>query len=138
MTGRTTMGPAHLHTRPVPMPRAPGLHSPDRKAAHLAAIEYGTNFGTSKRRGRGAELNRSAADYARIQRAATVQRAASDMPISNSTSTGTYAGAELHTYARPGAADALALPSRMNNRLHYRDGRVTDMQGNPITGVERT
>ena len=51
----------------------------------------------------------------------------------NSTSTGTYAGAELTSYARPGAADAMALPSRMNDRLHYRDGRVTDMQGNPIT-----
>lgn len=25
---------------------------------------------------------------------------------------------------RPGADEALAVPSRMNNRLHYRDGRV--------------
>lgn len=29
--------------------------------------------------------------------------------------------------ARPGAEDALAIPSRINNRLHYRDGRVVDM-----------
>ncbi len=113
---RTTLLPGHLHTRPVPVPRAAGLHSPERQ-----------------RRARGAELERSAADYARIQRAARVRRQHSDMPICNSTSTGTYAGAELSSYARPGAADALALPSRMNDRLHYRDGRVTDMQGNPIT-----
>lgn len=29
--------------------------------------------------------------------------------------------------ARPGAEDALAIPSRIGNRLHYRDGRVVDM-----------
>ena len=91
---RTTMLPGHLHTRPVPVPRAAGLHSPERQ-----------------RRARGAELERSAADYARIQRAARVRRQHSDMPICNSTSTGTYAGAELSSYARPGAADALALPA---------------------------
>jgi hypothetical protein len=33
---------------------------------------------------------------------------------------------------RPGAQDALAHPSRIGDRLHYRDGRVTDLQGNPI------
>lgn len=36
-----------------------------------------------------------------------------------------YNGAELAPYAgRPGANDALALPSRMGQRLHFRDGRV--------------
>lgn len=36
-----------------------------------------------------------------------------------------YQGTELEPYAgRPGAMDACALPSRMGNRLHYRDGRV--------------
>lgn len=34
-------------------------------------------------------------------------------------------GKELQPFAgRPGANDALALPSRIANRLHYRDGRV--------------
>ena len=33
---------------------------------------------------------------------------------------------------RPGAEDALAYPSRIGSRLHYRDGRVTDLGGNPI------
>lgn len=38
----------------------------------------------------------------------------------------TYDGAELRPYqGRPGANDALALPSRIANRLHYRDGKVT-------------
>lgn len=36
-----------------------------------------------------------------------------------------YNGAELQPYqGRPRANDALALPSRMGSRLHYRDGRV--------------
>jgi hypothetical protein len=29
--------------------------------------------------------------------------------------------------ARHGAVDALQVPSRMGNRLHYRDGRVVDL-----------
>ena len=33
---------------------------------------------------------------------------------------------------RPGAQDALAHPSRIGDRLHYRDGRVTDLKGTPI------
>lgn len=36
---------------------------------------------------------------------------------------GTYDAAELAT-VRPGADDFLALPSRVGDRLHYRDGRV--------------
>ncbi|MDD0817181.1 hypothetical protein PSQ39_21280 [Curvibacter sp. HBC28] len=36
-----------------------------------------------------------------------------------------YQGQELRPYqGRPGAMDAFALPSRMGQRLHYRDGRV--------------
>lgn len=36
-----------------------------------------------------------------------------------------YDGAELRLFAgRPGATDALDLPSRIGKRLHYRDGRV--------------
>jgi hypothetical protein len=38
---------------------------------------------------------------------------------------GTYDGAELRkSVERPGADDHLQYPSRMNDRLHYRDGRV--------------
>ena len=33
---------------------------------------------------------------------------------------------------RPGAEACLAIPSRMGDRLHYRDGRVTDLQGNAL------
>lgn len=34
---------------------------------------------------------------------------------------------------RPGSQAALLCPSRIGDRLHHRDGRVTDMQGQPIT-----
>ena len=33
---------------------------------------------------------------------------------------------------RPGATDALACPSRIGSRLHYRDGRTTNLQGDPL------
>lgn len=56
-----------------------------------------------------------------------------NMRISNASSRDVYDGAELRPFeGRPGAADALTIPSRVNNRLHYRDGRVTDMQGSPV------
>ncbi len=44
-----------------------------------------------------------------------------------------YRCPELRPFdGRPGAMQAFDLPSRMNNRLHYRDGRVTDLQGKPL------
>ena len=57
----------------------------------------------------------SAADRRRAKVRARVTNASSSQP---------YDGAELRAHVRPGALDALALPSRMGNRLHYRDGRV--------------
>lgn len=57
--------------------------------------------------------------------AADRQRAAgAARRVTNAASTQTYTGAELRAHVRPGALDALALPSRMGRRLHYRDGRV--------------
>jgi hypothetical protein len=35
--------------------------------------------------------------------------------------------AELYTYVRRGSEDALRLPSRIGNKLHYRDGRVEEI-----------
>lgn len=47
---------------------------------------------------------------------------------------GDYNGAELRPHiGRPDAAHALVLPSRVGQRLTYRDGRVTDLAGNVIT-----
>ena len=47
----------------------------------------------------------------------------------NSASRGDYDGAELRPYqGRPGANDALAIPSRFGDELHYRDGRVERLQ----------
>lgn len=33
---------------------------------------------------------------------------------------------------RPGATDFLACPSRVGNRLHHRDGLVTNLHGDPL------
>ena len=37
-----------------------------------------------------------------------------------------YTRPELRTHTRPGSMAAFDLPSRMGDRLHYRDGRVVD------------
>ena len=36
---------------------------------------------------------------------------------------------------RPGSEDFLTCPSRIGQRLHHRDVRVTDLQGNPFAGL---
>lgn len=41
-----------------------------------------------------------------------------------------YHAIEYRPSVRPGANDALALPSRHGDRLHWRDGRITDLDGN--------
>lgn len=52
--------------------------------------------------------------------------------ICNSSSRTEYAGAELTTApARPRASNALAIPSRVGNRLHPRSGLVTDHCSQP-------
>lgn len=44
------------------------------------------------------------------------------------------AGAPVPTASlRPRSLDAYALPSRVGNRLHWPDGRVTGLDHNPIT-----
>lgn len=58
---------------------------------------------------------------------------ATDRRIGNATSQGTYNGAEVCMPAlRTGADDALQVPSRINDRLYFRDGRVTDLHGQPL------
>ena len=39
---------------------------------------------------------------------------------------------------RPGSGDFLACPSRIGQRLHHRDGRVTDLDGYPIYSIGAT
>ena len=39
-----------------------------------------------------------------------------------------------HPVDRPHAHDAQRYPTRIGNRLHYRDGTVTDMDGNTVIG----
>lgn len=38
---------------------------------------------------------------------------------------------------RPGGEDALKCPSRTGERLHHRDGRITDINGNPLKKGEK-
>lgn len=113
LTGKTGIHPAHAHVHPRPMPRAPGLHAPAVPTRTLLqSVDPESGFGAVKKK-HGAKARPA------------------DLPVATSTAQGQYLGAELRALTRPGADDALALPSRMGNRLHYRDGQVTDMQGNP-------
>lgn len=45
--------------------------------------------------------------------------------VTNATSTKDYK--PFWQPVRPGADDALKVPTRMGNRLHYRDGRVKEL-----------
>ena len=48
-------------------------------------------------------------------------------PVNTDILKGHYNGKELRPYeGRPGANDALAIPSRMGNELRYRDGKVVE------------
>lgn len=67
------------------------------------------------------------------KRHANVVREPRLLPICNASSRQPYTGADLRANTRPGAMGAQRLPSRMGDRLHWRDGRVTDMQGHPLT-----
>jgi hypothetical protein len=51
--------------------------------------------------------------------------------MTGSSSRNGFAGTadKLPTAMRAGAEDALALPSRMGDRLHYRDGTVKHLSG---------
>ena len=39
---------------------------------------------------------------------------------------------------RPNSEDALRYPSRYGDRLHHRDGKVTDLAGQPIKRTKAT
>lgn len=57
-------------------------------------------------------------------------------PIGDTTKPGKYDGKELAAApARPCATDTREFPTRISNRLHYRDGRITDLAGNPINNT---
>jgi len=72
------------------------------------------NFGQARRRA------------PKRHRAAAKPRA---RPINNMTTGGVYDGADLRPFdGRPGALDALEMPSRMGKRLIYRDGRTEGVQ----------
>lgn len=69
----------------------------------------------------------------RIWRDRSRPTTATSRAICNANVRETYTGAEVCMPAmRSGADDALQVPSRINDRLYFRDGRVTDLQGQPV------
>jgi len=78
-------------------------------------------------------MTTTATEFIRRARQARANYEVVPTRISNSSAKGHYKGEEVCMPAlREGADDALAVPSRVNDRLHYRDGRVTDLQGQPV------
>ena len=107
----------HPHDRPPPH-----LHRP--RADHVAGVGKKARADRLATPPSPAEI---AAETLRRARQLGAQRTLrqTQQRISTASARGTYSGAELRPFAgRPGAMDAFALPSRMGNRLHYRDGRV--------------
>lgn len=51
---------------------------------------------------------------------------------------GTYNGAELSRAPARAARDTREIPTRIGARLHYRDGRVTDLDGHPVSDSAKT
>ena len=89
------------HARPLPA-KAGVLTSVDQRA-HYARLPLDKHAGT----------------------APTRAKPPKDTPVTNSGQRENYTGAELAPYrGRPGAMDAYHLPSRMQNTLHWRDGRT--------------
>lgn len=110
---------AHAHRLPPKPLRATGL-----QAIEDTFHPYGTLLAGSR-----AHSNVYSALGARTQAERVVTSSA---PIRNSTvpSGNDYQGAELRPFdGRPGANDALACPSRVGQRLFYRDGRVERIGG---------
>lgn len=66
----------------------------------------------------------------RTPRALPLKPARQNMP---KPSVRAYHSDELAPSLRPRAMDAFECPSRVGDTLRYRDGRVTDLAGNPIT-----
>ena len=82
-----------------------------------------------------AQVRSSEATHALIQQRRRFKKVsvATERRIGNATTQATYNGAEVCMPAlRAGADDALQVPSRVGDRLHFRDGRVTDLHGQPI------
>lgn len=73
-------------------------------------------------------MSRSATNTAIHHAAAYGSRSHKAAPIVVPMWNGTYDGAELKPFTgRAGAMDAFTFPSRMGSKLHYRDGRVTEI-----------
>lgn len=100
----------------------PRLHSIQTSGRHFGAMRVLPSAPTDEDTGRSSALARRLDQAAQF---APRSHKGPDLPRSAVVHTGHYEGAELAPYTgRPGAMAAHALPSRMGDRLHYRDGRV--------------
>lgn len=110
---KTTLVSPHINQPRPPALRKGGLHDIER-ASFVSSATNGTLVSSLDKRTR------------RAQQDELLRIASNNVPISNASSRGTYAGHELQR--NPGIPDArfkaFALPSRVGGRLHYPGGRV--------------
>lgn len=105
-------------TTRTPTPR---LHSIQTSGRHFGAMYVLPSAPPDEDPGRSSALAR------RLDQAAMFAPRSHKGPPQRSYTPGesSYQGTELEPYTgRPGAMDACDMPSRMGDRLHYRDGRV--------------
>lgn len=76
---------------------------------------------------------RNTSDWGELQSLAQQRIRAMGVNRGQQTKAPPYRGTEMAPSLRPHAMDFTLLPSRFGDRLHYRDGRVTDMAGNPLS-----
>lgn len=114
------------HTTPAAGQRLRSIQQSSKQFGQIKVIPDFTQAGAQLRErgtGRGSPMLRQLAAAAnqlpRSHKGPPLPRSATEHTDGN------YAGAELAQYqGRPGVAAANALPSRMGDLLHYRDGRV--------------
>ena len=119
--------------RPAPL-RKPGLHALGTQAAKPFGA-YGRAIDSQDTGSVGSPTSGALAgvfsrqlDHTGARRAAPPHKKPTPRICAGSSKAEIYMGAELAPYAgRPGAMDAMALPSRMGNSLHYRGGQVVTM-----------
>ncbi len=106
------------HYATMPWPQLMDLLGKTRRAIYAKA--YNLNLTRTEQHTRHEHQNFTIG-ATRVIKNKPVAKPVADVPVLNSTSRGTYNGAELRFHAaRPGALDAYLLPSRAGDRRTYR------------------
>lgn len=115
-------------TRPSTTPSAAAtIGTPPKRTSDVRSISMGRIYTTPVEDAAHIKRTKAAAARNRAQHKRVQPPAAH--PARNLWRANTYDPAQDTCPVRPGADDALALPSRIGNMLHYRDGRVVVMGG---------